>query len=438
VAGGWWGEARPISVNLSKASVLERAVPDRAGTRPYHVQFRITRSRAARLLRFSFSSLHFARKGVSRLVDQGAKTLGADAVPAEGDRGLLFHKIGCRDDYRVEIPILCDESFDDVIRGMTGIRIEHLDSTRHRFLADHRPLAIEDQDNIYPRNILVFGQNLDEPVPSQSASLVVQRPQVRPCENHAMAVNYKELRTHAVRIYAVNDERARLLTAELFPPTACKLVAERAGSGMDDSVSSAFSRRRFLHAVAVAVAPVAFLARVRVTLGNEMESVKLDPTPATGDELELTPEETAGPFFQPNSPFKNNFREPGVNGAPIDVTGFVLNRRGKPAPGVLLDFWHADGDGEYDIHGFRCRGHQFSDSDGRYTLETVLPGLYPGRTRHYHVRLQAAHGPVLTTQLYFPGEERNDSDSLFRRELLVKIRETKAGRIAMFNFVLAR
>ena len=223
-----------------------------------------------------------------------------------------------------------------------------------------------------------------------------------------------------------------------FFRTACKSVNGRAGSGMADSVSSAFSRRRFLRSVAVALTPVAFLARVRATLGKEIERVELEPTPAVGDELELTPEETAGPFFQPNSPLKNNFREPGVKGASIDLTGFVLDRRGKPVQGVLLDFWHADGDGEYDLRGFRCRGHQFSDSDGRYVLETVLPGLYPGRTRHYHVRLQAAHGPILTTQLYFPGEERNDSDSLFRRDLLVRIREAKAGPIASFNFVLIR
>src|SRR5271165_2364334 len=226
----------------------------------------------------------------------------------------------------------------------------------------------------------------------------------------------------------LNSIEAKQLTAELFLLTACKSVGERANSGMAGSVSSAFSRRRFLRSIAIAMAPVAFLARVRATLGNAIESV----------ELELTPQETVGPFFEPNSPLKNNFREPGVNGASINVTGFVLNRKGKPVPGVLLDFWHADGDGEYDLHGFRCRGHQFSDSNGRYMLETVLPGLYPGRTRHYHVRLQAAHGPVLTTQLYFPGEERNDSDSLFKRDLLVKIRETKAGRIATFNFVLAR
>lgn len=207
---------------------------------------------------------------------------------------------------------------------------------------------------------------------------------------------------------------------------------------MAESVPSAVSRRRFLCAVAVATAPLAFLARVKASLGQEKGAVELDPTPAAGEKLELTPEETAGPFFKPNSPIKNNFRDSGVTGTSVKLTGFVLDRKGKPIPNALLDFWHADANGEYDFNGFRCRGHQFSGPDGKYTLETVMPGLYPGRTRHYHVRLQAAHGPILSTQLYFPGEARNSTDSLFKPALLLKIRENGAGRIAIFNFVLER
>ena len=205
---------------------------------------------------------------------------------------------------------------------------------------------------------------------------------------------------------------------------------------MAEPVSSAVSRRRFLYAVAVAAAPVAFLARVKTSLGQDQGPVELDPTPAAGEGLVPTPEETAGPFFKPNSPAKNNFRDSGVTGSPVKLTGFVLDRKGKPIPNALLDFWHADAEGEYDFNGFRCRGHQFSGPDGKYGLETIMPGLYPGRTRHYHVRLQAAHGPILSTQLYFPGEVRNSLDSLFKRELLLKIRETSGGRIATFNFVL--
>jgi len=202
--------------------------------------------------------------------------------------------------------------------------------------------------------------------------------------------------------------------------------------------TSAFSRRRFLHSVAVVAAPVAFLSRVQRLLGRDGDSIELEPTPAVGEQLKLTPEETAGPFFNPESPLKADFRESGLVGIPIRITGFVLDRRGKPINGALLDFWHADAEGQYDLEGFRCRGHQFTDTNGRYSLESIVPGLYPGRTRHYHVRLQAAHGPNLTTQLYFAGEASNASDPLFRPELLLKIREADARQLGTFNFVLDR
>lgn len=217
---------------------------------------------------------------------------------------------------------------------------------------------------------------------------------------------------------------------------SCETLQKRERSGVDHFGFSAFSRRRFLHAVAVAATPVAFLSRVQKLFGRDGGSVELEPTPAVGPQIELTPEETAGPFFKPESPLKANFREAGLAGIPTRITGFVLDRRGKAISGALLDFWHADAEGQYDLEGYRCRGHLFTDADGRYALETIVPGLYPGRTRHYHVRLQAAHGPNLTTQLYFPGEVRNASDSLFRPELLLKIRKANALQLATFNFVL--
>jgi protocatechuate 3,4-dioxygenase beta subunit len=175
---------------------------------------------------------------------------------------------------------------------------------------------------------------------------------------------------------------------------------------------------------------------VQALFGQARDAIDLEPTPAVGDELRPTPEETSGPFFRPNSPLKRNFREGGLQGVPIRLSGLVSDSRGRPISGALLDFWHADTDGEYDLTGFTCRGHQFSDNTGRYLLETIVPGLYPGRTRHYHVRLQAAHGPILSTQLYFPGEARNSTDLLFRSELLLKIRTTDTIHLATYHFVL--
>jgi protocatechuate 3,4-dioxygenase beta subunit len=226
-------------------------------------------------------------------------------------------------------------------------------------------------------------------------------------------------------------------TAALLSFPALTALTTLVTSFMADFVPPAVSRRRFLYAVAVAASPVAFITQVRSSLGQNAGSVLLEPTPAVGDhDLELTPQETIGPAFEPNSPLKNDFREPGVTGIPLRLTGFVLDQKGKPIKGALLDFWHADADGHYDFNGYRCRGHQFTEANGRYELQTIVPGVYPGRTRHCHVRLQAAPGPILTTQLYFPGEPRNATDFLFRRDLLLNVRDTQQGRAAIFNFVL--
>jgi protocatechuate 3,4-dioxygenase beta subunit len=112
-----------------------------------------------------------------------------------------------------------------------------------------------------------------------------------------------------------------------------------------------------------------------------------------------------------------------------------------PLAGVLLDFWQADGEGQYYSQDYRLRGHQFTDGEGRYRLETIVPGRYPGRTRHLHVKVQAPRGPVLTTQLYFPGETGNRTDPIFSAALLVsEVRdappETAVDLQAGFDFAI--
>ena len=107
-----------------------------------------------------------------------------------------------------------------------------------------------------------------------------------------------------------------------------------------------------------------------------------------------------------------------------------------PSARALLDVWQADADGAYDNRGFRLRGHLFADADGRYRLETIVPGCYPGRTRHIHVKLQPPGGRVLTTQLYFPDEAANRRDGLFEPALLVALRRDAGAAQAAFDFVL--
>ena len=191
------------------------------------------------------------------------------------------------------------------------------------------------------------------------------------------------------------------------------------------------TRRNFLK-IALA-APTAF------SLGSTplvLAQGGLRPTPACGDDGDITPSQTAGPFFKPDSPRRASLVEPGMAGTRMVVTGLVLSTACTPIPRALLDFWHADDRGEYDNAGFRLRGHQFTDEAGRYRLETIVPGIYPGRTRHFHVRVQAPNQPVLTTQLYFPGEPQNRADFIFNRNLVMKVEDAGGGKVGRFTFVL--
>ena len=147
----------------------------------------------------------------------------------------------------------------------------------------------------------------------------------------------------------------------------------------------------------------------------------------------LTPRQTEGPFFTPNSPKRISLLEPGSKGPRIVVTGTVLSPQCKPVANALLDFWHSDEEGAYDNRGFRYRGHQHADAQGRFRLETIVPAEYPGRTRHIHVKVQAPGKRILTTQLYFAGDAGNRRDGLYRPELEMK---NKGSGEASFDFIV--
>ena len=148
----------------------------------------------------------------------------------------------------------------------------------------------------------------------------------------------------------------------------------------------------------------------------------------------VTPRQTEGPFFTPNSPLRTSLLESGSKAPRFLVSGRVLSPDCKPVANALVDVWHADEEGEYDSRGYRYRGHQFTDAEERYRFETIVPALYPGRARHYHVKVQPKGGRLLTTQLYFPGDPGNSRDGLYRPELELKTSRSGEGA---FDFVVA-
>lgn len=193
-------------------------------------------------------------------------------------------------------------------------------------------------------------------------------------------------------------------------------------------------RRRFLGGVLAL--PVAALAPGPRGARLGTFAPALAATPRCVDADDLTPRETEGPYFKRNSPERSSLLDPGLTGTRLVVSGQVLSTSCQPLARALIDVWQADDRGEYDLDGYRLRGHQFTDGSGRYVLETIVPGQYARRTRHIHVRVQAPNGPVLTTQLYFPGEASNRSDGLYRPDLEVRPDDAGRGGQARFDFVV--
>lgn len=190
-------------------------------------------------------------------------------------------------------------------------------------------------------------------------------------------------------------------------------------------------RRSFLGAAVALAAGAATIAPARLLAQARRLPPTPECTPGSG-----TPAQTEGPFYTPRTPHRASFRSD-ARGEPIVLAGQVLNTQCVPLAGAWLDFWHADSEGAYDNAGFRLRGHQFTDNDGRYRLETILPALYPGRARHIHVKLRGSASPsegraTLTTQVYFPDDPGNARDRLVRPELVAQ----RNGALFRLDFVL--
>jgi len=193
------------------------------------------------------------------------------------------------------------------------------------------------------------------------------------------------------------------------------------------------STRRSVLAALIA-SPV--LAMADSDLSAAAPTFGLDLTPDCRDGDEQTAVQTEGPYFKPNAPLKRDLAVDAPRGERIIIAGFVLDTACRPVPKTLVQIWHADELGAYDTKGYKLRGYQYADDDGRWWFSTIVPAAYAGRSRHYHVKVQKPRGRILTTQLYFPGERLNDQDSLFDRRLVLRVSNSDDGRLGRFDFVV--
>ena len=164
-------------------------------------------------------------------------------------------------------------------------------------------------------------------------------------------------------------------------------------------------------------------------------TVRQPDAPAFG-ELKQTPAEIEGPYFRLGAPERSNLLEPDDH-PELVLSGRVLNPKGAPIPGAVVNLWSSDAAGNYDMLGYKYHGYQVCDAQGRYEFTTIIPGCYePREAKHLHVKVQGISSPV-TTQLYIEGEPGNEEDHYYSSDLLVRTTTDANGtKHGTFDFVI--
>ncbi len=200
-------------------------------------------------------------------------------------------------------------------------------------------------------------------------------------------------------------------------------------------------------------------------------SAMVDLVAHSGEAARATASSLLGPFYRAGAPEKPAGASIAAEtpDEPIIVRGRIIDPRGRPIAGAVLDVWQAAPSGKYDIQDpsqpeMNLRGRFRTDIEGRYEFRSVKPksypvpddgpvgvllraqGRHPYRPAHIHFIISADGHRQLITALYIAGDSYIDSDAVFgaKESLTVGYRKNRgaganggAPELLEFDFALA-
>ncbi len=170
-------------------------------------------------------------------------------------------------------------------------------------------------------------------------------------------------------------------------------------------------------------------------LGLSMLTVTQDyPRPEHATEATLV-----GPFLLEDAPKFEMGTDisNGCAGTPMFAKGRILDTEGQPIANCVIDVWHSDDRGVYDVQdnfeesGPWGRAVLTTGADGEYSFWSVLPVDYPipqdgtairmlrattgrsWRPAHLHFRIQAPGHRQLITHIFDKNSKNLDGDAVF-------------------------
>jgi catechol 1,2-dioxygenase len=193
-------------------------------------------------------------------------------------------------------------------------------------------------------------------------------------------------------------------------------------------------------------------------------SLLAGPAYAATRDCRPTESDILGPFYRFGAPSQTRLADPDEPGDRLVLTGTVFSSDCQtPIPGALIEVWQANKSGLYDTNkpgnftetpAFNLRGMLYTNEQGQYAIETIVPGRYPippnlpglekyaGLTRpaHVHFRVMDSLHVPLTTQLYFKDDPfiANDPWAGQKPSLAIGLTQDDNLRRGVFDIVLAR
>ena len=132
-----------------------------------------------------------------------------------------------------------------------------------------------------------------------------------------------------------------------------------------------------------------------------------------------------GPLYPPTAiPWLSDLTQlPGRSGRPegqlLYLFGRIRDHQCRPVSGASVEIWQADNSGNYkhprggpanqlDLN-FGYFGRVRTGEDGSYLFKTIVPSAYSlgdiRRAAHIHLKMRSLTHGVLTTEMYFEGDE---------------------------------
>ena len=168
-----------------------------------------------------------------------------------------------------------------------------------------------------------------------------------------------------------------------------------------------------------------------------------------------TPTTVLGPFYVEGAPELPLGAEVAraMKGEALHVSGRVSTAGRGPIAGAIVDIWHSDEDGYYDVQradqpDANLRARFRTDAEGRFHFWTLTPtsypvpddgpvgellratGRHPMRPAHVHFMIAAPGHETLVTHVFVAGDPYLDSDAVFgvKQELIAEFTQYPPGK----------